>query len=390
MTEIPDGGAMAQRILMLSTGLVSRGHEVQVIVPYRFVPGPLAEELDGVKVHWGASVQRPVANSWLAKLRKRYLLVKVARQLAQQGLDWIILYGLGMDGLPFLPLARRYGVSLASDICDQPSFSDAKVTITDLFLIISWKFGHWLVTPKLQLNIAISRYLKNILTRVAPEVPVVIIPAPVDTRKYKTHRRAAQKFREKIGLGNSIVLGYFGSTWGVKGLTVFLEAAAQLRRQGKEFRLLITGDLSQNRGILKLLEDLHLMDWAILPGFLPKSELLTVMSAADILIEPKIVHVANEAAFPQKLAEYLALGKAIVASAVGDIPRFLTHGQNALLCQAGDPAALAQEIETLIDNAELRQKLGLQARETAVHYFDSTILAKQLESAFYEVGEKQN
>jgi len=387
-TSIPDGGAVAQRVLMMAKGLVALGHEVQVVVPYRFTPGPLAEEIDGVRIHWGACASRRIDRSWLGKLRKRYLLLKVMKRLAQTGLTWMMLYDMGLDGLPFILLARRHGVLVASDNCDTRCYAD-KATLPELMQILSAKLGHRLVTPYLHLNVAISKYLAKCLQTIAPQVPIVIAPAPVDTQKYIDHKAAAREFRRRSGINDAMVIGYFGSVWAVKGLEIVFQAAADLQQRGKDFKLLITGNLSANGNLMQLIEELKLKDRLILPGFLPREELIGTMSVADILVEPKIAHVANQAAFPQKLAEYLSLGKPIVASAIGDIPQYLSHGQNALLCEAGNPLALANEIEKLIDNNELRQKLGVKARETAVRCFDCEIIARRMESGFFEAETKR-
>ena len=101
-TDIPDGGAVAHRVLTLGKGLASLGHEVHIAVPYKFAPGPLCEEIEGVTVHWGAHTTRQAADSPRARLEKRFLLYQTARRLLGQGLDWLVLYDMGLDGLPFL------------------------------------------------------------------------------------------------------------------------------------------------------------------------------------------------------------------------------------------------------------------------------------------------
>jgi len=386
--DIPDGGATAHRILMLARGLVLCGHEVHVVAPYKFVPGPLLDIINGVKVHWGASLTRQSAHSWLAKLRKRYLVFRTARQIAAAGLDWMILYDLGVDGIPFIPLARKYGVLLATDYSDLRCYSSDKPTLVELISIIKARIGHMFLTRRLQLNIAISRFLATYLRGIAPEVSVVIVPPPVDTRQYTNQEQAAKEFRGKFGINAAIVIGFFGSIWGVKGPKNLLKAAAILKSRGKEFKILMTGNVTGNAPLMQLIEELELKDRLVLPGFLPKDELINVMSAADIMVDPKSAHIANQAAFPQKLVEYLSLGKPIVAAAIGDACLYLRHGENALLCRAGDSEAMARQLEKLIDNAELRQKLGAEARETALRFFDCEIIARRLESALFEAQKK--
>ena len=71
---------------------------------------------------------------------------------------------------------------------------------------------------------------------------------------------------------------------------------------------------------------------------------------------------------PMKLFEYMASGKAVVASAMGQIVNVITDGENGLLVPAGDGQALAGAIHRLIADTDLRGRLGRQAREDAVNH----------------------
>lgn len=383
---IPDGGAVAHRVLMMARGLVSLGHQVHIMVPYRFSPGPLAEEINGVQVHWGATIGRQAATTAVATLRKRLLLYKTCREVLTAGLDWLILYDMGLDGLPFVHLAKKYGCRLAADNCDIRTLPE-KPGVRALFYHISYKLGNFLVMPQLQLNFAITHYLEKLLGKMAPGVPRIIVPAPVDLETFAPERARPEAFRERFGLKDDLVIGYMGSQYGVKGLYILLRAASRLREEGKRFNLLITGNAARNADLLRLLETLHLKDKAVLTGFLTQEELITAMAAADILVEPKAAHEQNLAAFPQKLAEYLAMGKPIVASAIGDIPLYLRDHDNALLYPAGDVEALARALSILLEDEGLRQRLSRRARETAVQYFDCVKIARRIEKAILAISK---
>lgn len=381
--HLPDGGAVANRVLMLGRGLSSLGHEVHAMVPYRFSPGPLTAEIDGVKVHWGAAIRRSVAATPTGTIRKRWLLYRICRQRLAAGLDWLILYDMGLDGLPFVYLARKYGCRLAADNCDIRTLSESP-GLRGLFYYVSYRLGTLLVMPYLQLNFAITRYIANHLGQIAPQVPQVIVPAPVDLETFSPEQARPAGFRERLGFQNSLVIGYMGSQYGVKGLKVLLHAAGRLHREGRGFKLLLTGNMDHNPELVDLLEKLDLKKHVVLTGFLSREELITAMSTADILVEPKTAHEQNLAAFPQKLAEYLAMGRAVVASAIGDIPRYLRDHDNALLCPAGDEVALARALRELLEDGSLRQKLSQRARETAVQYFDCVKIAATVAAAFHQ------
>jgi len=69
---------------------------------------------------------------------------------------------------------------------------------------------------------------------------------------------------------------------------------------------------------------------------------------------------------PTKLFEYMAMGKAIAASALDQISQVLEHGRTALLVKPGDANELAEAMQRLAGDAQLRIELGRNARETAL------------------------
>jgi glycosyltransferase involved in cell wall biosynthesis len=340
----------------------------------------LAGEIDGVQVHWGAYIERQSSFFPMARIRKRYLMYKTCRHLLHQGLDWLILYDIGIEGLPFLLLARQAGCRVAADNCDMPFISKQK-SLKDLFRLTWDRLGHLLVTPYLNLNFVISAYLEKYLQQITPHVPRVRVLAPVDMRKFQQRPEAAEAFRKKYGLHKEQVIGYFGSIWKVKGLDVLLQAARELLTLHEPFKLLVSGNADKNPYFIGRIEELNLKDHVILTGFLSTDSLITAMSAADILVEPKIDDEENQAAFPQKLAEYLAMGKPIVASAIGDIPEFLHDQYDALLCRPGDPDSLATALRQLLTDDELCEKFSCNARLTAQRHFDCHLIAKDIEKA---------
>ena len=77
-----------------------------------------------------------------------------------------------------------------------------------------------------------------------------------------------------------------------------------------------------------------------------------------------LVCSSRDEATPVTILEALSLGRAIVSTKVGGIEEILTDGHDALLVRPEDPAALAAAMRRLVENSELAQKLGKNARET--------------------------
>jgi glycosyltransferase involved in cell wall biosynthesis len=386
LIEFPDGGAVSHRISMMARGLASRGHKTYIVVPYKFAPGPLVAEDFGVNIVWAGYGNREFANSFLGKLKKRLLLIKSVTKLLATKLDWLILYDLGLDNFPFLLLANKFNCQVAAENCDVRlvSYNSTK----DNLIKKGYEVGERLLTPNYQINFAVTTYLEEHLKMVAPQVPTLVIPAIIDVDRFNYSSTRAQSFRIKWGLENDPVISYTGSLQPIHGLEILLKAIDVLRRSGQTCKLLVCGKFvyeQREQEIMKLVEEYHLQKHVVFPGFLPTDEVVAALSASDILVSPQIDHVANMAGFPQKIAEYLAMGKPVVASATGDIPLYLRDGDNALLCQPGDPESLASALQNLIENPTLRLNLSKRARETALACFDCRMIADHIASKFGEL-----
>jgi glycosyltransferase involved in cell wall biosynthesis len=92
------------------------------------------------------------------------------------------------------------------------------------------------------------------------------------------------------------------------------------------------------------------------------------LAACDILASPHVPNADGTPFFgsPTKLFEYMAVGRAIVASDLDQIGDVLKHGTTALLVPPGDPRTLAAGLSRLIDDEQLRAALGAAARREAV------------------------
>jgi glycosyltransferase involved in cell wall biosynthesis len=89
---------------------------------------------------------------------------------------------------------------------------------------------------------------------------------------------------------------------------------------------------------------------------------------------------------PMKLFEYMAAGKAVVASAMGQIVDVVRDGENGLLVPPGDETALAEAVGRLLADESLRERLGWQAREDAVRYHSWEQYLSRLEAVLVNAG----
>ena len=377
----------ARRVHMMGKGLAMVGHQVHVVVPQRFHPGPLFQEFDGLQVRWGTLVTPATWSTFSARLAARRAALRLVSQLAADGLDWLVLYNLGLVGVPLLLAARRYGARVAAEYCDLRA-RPQQLTLEDRVRYLWLTTADVLIPRLVQLNIVISRFLEQRLRSIAPRTPTLVVPPLVDTGLFQSQPSKAKAFRARWRLGDATVISYLGSYWNAEGVGVLLRAANELAAAGEQFRLVVSGAASEGvdcDDVPLLTEKFGLRDKVVLTGWLPTDEVVTAMSAADMLVVPKIDHIINHAGVPTKLAEYLAIGRAVVASRIGDIPLYLSDEEDALLCEPGDPLSLAAALRRLLKEPDLREHLAGNARQTAIRHFDYRAAAQRIEAAMLQV-----
>ena len=111
---------------------------------------------------------------------------------------------------------------------------------------------------------------------------------------------------------------------------------------------------------------------------LTDGELHPFLLNMDILTIPYVNDKRNQANFPSKIIEYLWCGRAILATKVGEIPKVLTHRENAFLVKSDNLEELKNGLQILINDGKLREHLGKNAREFFVNNFSTRIVSKRM------------
>jgi len=127
-------------------------------------------------------------------------------------------------------------------------------------------------------------------------------------------------------------------------------------------------------------------------GATPHKSVRTYLDAADILVSPHVPMPGGIPFFgsPTKLFEYMAMGKAIVASALDQIAEVLEDGRTALLVKPGDPGEVVEAIKRLAADEQLCIELGRNARETALERHTWRQNAKRVLTCYADIRAAAN
>lgn len=114
-----------------------------------------------------------------------------------------------------------------------------------------------------------------------------------------------------------------------------------------------------------------------------RSDALEILSLMDILIHPSLAE-----GFGRAVLEALALGKAVVASAVGGLREIIRDGENGFLIKPGDTEAIVDRVDRLAADPALRKKFGDAARREVFANYLIEDKVKQLQEIFAQVAAK--
>jgi glycosyltransferase involved in cell wall biosynthesis len=142
------------------------------------------------------------------------------------------------------------------------------------------------------------------------------------------------------------------------------------------------GELHQDKKLLQLAEKSGLKESVIYVGWASPEELPLYLAISDVAIWPFDDTLLNRARCPAKLVELMSLGKAIVADKVGQTAEYIQDEKSGILVEPGNTRMFAQSLTKVLEDAELREKLGKNAQERIWGSFNWDKLISLVEKAY--------
>jgi glycosyltransferase involved in cell wall biosynthesis len=218
---------------------------------------------------------------------------------------------------------------------------------------------------------------------------IVLNPNGVDADRFA--RGGGDRVRRRHGISaEDLVIGFVGTFGSWHGAPILATAFVSVAKANPRSHLLLVGDGPELQATRDIVRRNGLDSRVTAAGQLVPAEIPGYLDASDILVAPQVPLPGGVEFFgsPTKLFEYMAAGKAVVASRLGQIGDVLEHGVTGWLVEAGDIGELAEALRVLADAPEQRRELGARARRKAVDSHSWRRNARRIAGAYRELAAR--
>ncbi|HEY5298476.1 MAG TPA: glycosyltransferase family 4 protein [Verrucomicrobiae bacterium] len=389
VADLPEGGGRTSRLRTLVSTLASLGHQVEIWNEHNLSAAAPPEnvsvsgELSGVPFHYvlGTTDRGCGFGATRTKFRAvRTIAAKLRREQRGVPVDLVIFNNLSFyDTFPLTRLARRLGARTIQCYEDErlellPDPNGDISFARRLFGLNSWLADRY-CSRMADAIFVISGYLQRKYERLSGPAKVHLIPTIVDCAAWRLPPEDEP---------NPARLFYAGTLGPQDDLDVLAKALSNLKQQGLEFRLAMAGcgpgkksfDLffakCRSLGIAENVEVL---------GFLKHGKIKEHMGRSHLLVNLRRRSIWSDSGQSTKLSEYLATGRAVLTTDLGDNARYVENESSAFVVSPDiSPDELARLLKRVLTDQQLRIQVGAAGRRAAETHFDIPIIRERLRS----------
>ena len=360
--EIKGATGGGRRVKDLTKGLNLAGNKTVMIVPIWNQP-------EGI-----LTVENEINVVYLGRLKSNFIWSRITfwyqviRYIKAQNINAILFYNTLIDSILPAFILQNSNCIIIAEFCDLMS-SQISNKGSQLFRKWAYQINEYSLPKLTNLNIVISDYLYKRVHKFAPNTPIIKIPILVDFETF-----TQTNLNKNINTSSKII-AYIGSFFHHEGVSFLVKAFAKIILKYPDYQLVIAGEhlnLPDNEDIELISKQLGIYHNIKFKGWISTQEVKQLLMDSDIVVVPQTNNVFSQAGLPTKLAEYAAMGKAVVMTEVGDVSQYFIHQQSALFCEPNSVDAIHDAIIKIIEDENLSKILEQNSFHVARKYFDIT------------------
>jgi len=200
---------------------------------------------------------------------------------------------------------------------------------------------------------------------------IFIVPNGVDTEIFKP-----------TSIKDSNLIAWVGRLVPEKGLVYLLLATKEIVEKHSDARLILIGDGPLRNDLMNLVNKLGLTGKVDFIGSVDRMEVAKLLSKSSIFAFPSL-----KEGLPISVLEAMACGVPVVGSNISGVNDVVKHDENGFLVQPKTPKALANAILDLLNDENLRERLGQNARRLMVEKYGWDRIINRMEEVYREAIE---
>jgi glycosyltransferase involved in cell wall biosynthesis len=253
-------------------------------------------------------------------------------------------------------LARKLGIPLILEV--NTPYAQAWAKYYGLYLK---RLARWLEKRTLLAAshiITVTQVQREMLAREGiPPEDVSVCHNAIDPDWFNPAKHNDPSLRTRLAL-SGIVVGFVGTMNRWQGIPEFPKVLDSVLARCPGVNFLFVGEGEFRRSFEDHCRTAGYSERVVFSGRKPHSEIPALMALMDITV----LLNSNAYGSPMKIFEYMGMGKAVIAPSVGPVVEVLRDGVTGLLIEPGNTTQMSDQIVRLVNDPELRQRLGSTGR----------------------------
>lgn len=380
-TYYPVVGGGETQARLLAESLVACGHSVIILTRRSDASIKEHEQYGDVNVYRLAPVGSGQLKKWGLLLSSMPMLFKLRHQY-----ELIFVSGYRIIGLSAVMMGKLLGKRIVLKADSQGEMSGEFFTSglkklgmspTSLLFKLFLGFRNFILKRADAFSAISPEIASEWLSSGIPPGKVHLIPNSVDTNRF-IPAGPGQKvlLRERLGLPrDASVAVYTGRLVSYKGLPLLLQVWDQIREKHSDALLILAGtgslDIHNCENELHEYVALHkLAQHVLFTGAI--QNVPEYLQASDIFVFP-----TENDAFPSSIVEAMACALPVITTPVGAIKTIITHEENGILIEPGNPEQLFRGLDVMLSSAEQSLRLGQSARQKVLNSYSVKTVTDQ-------------
>lgn len=360
-------------LVRLSKELAKRKHNISVATSLRAID---KESRGTIKIF----EIKPFVSIYKIPHTLSFPLLKLRQIIEKQKIDVIHVINDGSTSVATATLVAKVLAKSLIYTVQGPGTRTGHLLVDAIVSLYTLTVERW-VAREAKKVLLLSRSLASTADRMGIERSrVVVVPSGVDTEYFNPERldiqNKASLLKDELSLSDEIVVGYVGRLFPVKGLTYLFSAVERIQGNHPNFTLLIVGDGAQRNELETVAKELKVR--TVFAGW--QRDVRPYYALMDIFVLPSLFE-----GLPNVILEAMAMKTAVIATKVGGNPDVLTNGENGFLVPTRNVQQLAHTLEMLIEDEDLRAKMGAVNRQKVEEHFQWSQIANKIEKVYREI-----